>query len=220
VIPNGIELERMTPPPDSTPDRLAKFRARFARPDEQVVLYVGRMVREKGVAVLVEAMPWVLAQRPGTRFVLAGSGYLDGLKARAAALRLGDRVHFTGFISDEDLRRLYAVADVAVYPSLYEPFGIVALEAMAAKVPLVTSDIGGFREIVEHEVTGIVTWANNAESLAWGILQVLGDPAQAKRRVKAAYQRAERDYSWDRIAERTQEVYEEARRAVRHRRTP
>jgi len=210
VVPNGIELDRMTPPQGSTPGDLAEFRKRFARADEQLVLYVGRMVREKGVAVLVEAIPRVLAERPGTRFVFAGGGYTEGLEARAAALRLGDRARFTGFLSEDDLRRLYAVADAAVYPSLYEPFGIVALEAMAAKVPLVTSDVGGFREIVEHNVTGIMTWANNPESLAWGVLQVLGNRALARRLVKAAYQKVVRDYPWERIARQTLEAYEEA----------
>jgi len=218
VVPNGIEIERMAPPPGSTKQALAAFRRRYAGPDEQLVLFVGRMVREKGVAVLVEAVPAVLGQRPATRFVLVGKGYSEGMEARAAALGLRDRVRFTGFLPDDDVRRLYAVADAAVYPSLYEPFGIVALEAMAAKVPLVTSDVGGFREIVEHEVTGITTWADNPESLAWGLLQVLSRPDLARRLVKAAYERVVSDYSWDRIAERTLETYREARRASRARR--
>jgi len=81
---------------------------------------------------------------------------------------------------------------------------------MAAKVPLVTSDVGGFREIVEHNVTGIMTWANNPESLAWGVLQVLGNRALARRLVKAAYQKVVRDYPWERIAQQTLEAYEEA----------
>jgi glycogen(starch) synthase len=211
VVPNGIEVARMALPPGATPADLARFRRGFAERDEQIVLYVGRMVREKGVAVLVEAMPRVLARRPGTRLVLAGQGETAALRDRAAALGLGDRVRFMGFVPDDDLRRLYAVADVAVYPSLYEPFGIVALEAMAARVPLVTSDVGGFREVVEHGVTGTTTWANNPESLAWGLLQCLEQPERARRLAEAAYQKVVRDYSWDRIAQRTLDVYEKAR---------
>jgi glycogen synthase len=118
-------------------------------------------------------------------------------------------VAFTGFVS-EDLARLYAIADVAVVPSLYEPFGIVALEAMAAGVPVVASDVGGLREVVTHGVTGIHTWASNAHSLAWGIKQVLADGALAARLRRKARQEVIEHFQWDGIAEQTMSVYEEA----------
>ncbi|MBE9566255.1 MAG: glycosyltransferase family 4 protein, partial [Proteobacteria bacterium] len=126
-----------------------------------------------------------------------------------AAKGVGHKVAFTGFLPEEDLPRMYAIAEAAVFPSLYEPFGIVALEAMAAGVPVVTSDIGGFREVVRHERTGIHTWANNAGSLAWGINRVLSDPKLAARLRRAGRREVRQRYGWDSIAERTREVYEE-----------
>ena len=90
-----------------------------------------------------------------------------------------DQVYFTGRVSDADRDRLYRVADVACYPSLYEPFGIVALEAMAAHVPVVVSDAGGLPEVVQHDESGTVVYNGSPESLAWGIVRVLKDPGFA-----------------------------------------
>ncbi len=124
------------------------------------------------------------------------------------------KLTFTGFLPDDDLARLYQVADVAVFPSLYEPFGIVALEALAAGVPVVTSDIGGFREIVKHNETGIHTWANNPESVAWGICQVLSDPALAVRLRSQGREEVRQRYMWGGIAESTMGVYDEVLKGV------
>jgi glycosyltransferase involved in cell wall biosynthesis len=117
-------------------------------------------------------------------------------------------VYFTGRVSDVDRDRLYKVADVAVYPSLYEPFGIVALEAMAAHTPVVVSNAGGFTEVVEHDVTGTVTYAGDAESLAWGIVRVLKNPDFARRMGDAAYERCRMVFNWDTIAAQTKAVYD------------
>ncbi|MGB9586800.1 MAG: glycosyltransferase, partial [Armatimonadota bacterium] len=95
-----------------------------------------------------------------------------------------------------------------VYPSLYEPFGIVALEAMAAQVPVVVSDVGGLREVVDHGVTGLTAWADNPDSLAWAILRVLKNPYSAKQMAQNAYRKVQDQFSWDRIAEQTASVYE------------
>ena len=128
----------------------------------------------------------------------------------AASKGLGDKVVFAGFVSEETLRQLYAIAEVAAFPSLYEPFGIVALEAMAAGVPVVTSDVGGFREAVRHEETGIHTWANNPGSLAWGINRVLSDAALAERLRRNGRAEVAQRYSWPGIGKRTLGVYGEA----------
>src|SRR5206468_6819098 len=118
-------------------------------------------------------------------------------------LGIGQHVYFTGFVPDDALLRLYKVIDVAVYPSLYEPFGIVALEAMAAGIPVVVSDAGGLREIVEPDITGTVTWSGNSDSLAWGILRVLKDPINAQRMAENAKKVVHDLYNWDRIAAQT-----------------
>jgi glycogen(starch) synthase len=207
VVPNGVDPARLAC--DDTPEELAAFRERWAGREERIVMFVGRLVREKGVEVLIDAMPEVLAAHPDVKLVVAGGGWHGDLWSRAAGKGLGDNVVFTGYLPEEDLPRLYATADLAVFPSLYEPFGIVALEAMAAGVPVVTSDIGGFREAVRHGVTGIHTWANNPHSLAWGMNLVLSDAGLATRLREEGRREVGRRFSWREMAARTSAVYEE-----------
>jgi glycosyltransferase involved in cell wall biosynthesis len=113
-----------------------------------------------------------------------------------------------GFVSDDDLHKLYQVIDVAVFPSLYEPFGIVALEGMAAQVPVVVSDTGGLGSIVEHTRSGITTFAGNAESLSWGILEVLKHPDVAAKLAAAGRKRVEEVFNWPAIARSTAAIYQ------------
>ncbi|MCS6918502.1 MAG: glycosyltransferase family 4 protein, partial [Fimbriimonadales bacterium] len=168
----------------------------------------GRMVREKGVQILLQALPMVRAQIPQAKLVIVGGGYRAHLEEFVRFCCLEDAVQFTGFIPDADLLKLYRVIDVAVYPSLYEPFGIVALEAMAAGAPVVVSDAGGLKEVVRPEETGIVTWAGNPESLAWGVLRVLTDPAAARKRAHNARKAVQREFNWRLIAKQTHAVYQ------------
>ena len=206
IIPNGVEADRFAAWDGAD---LSSFRSMYALPEEKIVFNVGRVVQEKGVPVLVEAMPKVLAENPAAKFVVAGTGdLLPALRARAWDLGIGDKALFTGFIPDEDRDRLYKVASCAVFPSLYEPFGIVALEAMAAKVPVVVSLVGGLQEVVKHAETGITVYPDNPESLAWGINHTLARPDWAAQRVANAYRVVLEEYNWQRIARRTIEVYE------------
>ena len=202
VIPNGIDASKF----NHQFDRDA-FRSAYATPDEKIVFFVGRMVREKGVSVLLDAFQRVLPQYNGVKLVIAGGGNRDHLVRQAQDLGIADRVYFTGYIDDETLIRLYLTADVAVFPSLYEPFGIVALEAMASHTPVVVSDAGGLREVVSHGVDGISTWAGNADSLAWGILEVLKNPEGARAMADNAYRKATTVFSWETIAAQTQDCY-------------
>ena len=205
VIYNGIHAEKFDfafPPSEA-----AAFRAQFAAPNEKLILFVGRGVREKGAQVLISALPKVRAGYHDAKLVLAGGGYNQHLKDHAEALGVGPHVFFTGFIPDDRLLRLYKVADVACFPSLYEPFGIVALEAMAACVPVVVSDAGGLPEVVLHDVTGTVTWVDNSDSLAWGLLRVLKNQPFAQEMADRAYQRIKTVFNWDHIAAETEQVY-------------
>ncbi len=174
------------------------------------MLFVGRLVREKGVETLLDAAPSVLVAHPEAKFIVAGGGGMrEELVARAAGRGLSAKVLFPGFVSEADLPRLYAVAEVAVFPSLYEPFGIVALEAMAAGVPVVTSDAGGFGEVVRHLKTGVHTRAGDAGSVAWGINLLLSD-SSLRARLRTAGRREVRErFSWERIAQQTCAVYAE-----------
>jgi glycogen(starch) synthase len=205
VIPNGVDTTRF--------DRLdgqdlSRFRNGYALPFEQIVFSVGRVVYEKGLQVLVRAMPIVLSHQPAVKVVVAGKGpELDTLRSIAWDLGIGEKVLLAGFISDEDRDRLFKISDCAVFPSLYEPFGIVALEAMAAKCPVVVSKVGGLKDVVQHAETGITVYPDNPESLAWGILHTLQHPEWSAERVKNAYRVVQEEYNWERIARMTADTY-------------
>ena len=208
VVPNGIYV---TPDPfESIAERQA-FRRRFAEDDQALVYYVGRLVYEKGLHVLLDAWPQVRAAMPGARLVIAGTGaYADALKSRAWGLGIAADVNFAGFIPDDERDKLYRVADVAVFPSLYEPFGIVALEAMAARCPVVVAATGGLSEVVQLHETGLTVHPNDAGSLAWGILHSLQHPDWSRKRAENALRVAEDLYNWGAIAAATADVYQRA----------
>ncbi|PIG94099.1 glycosyltransferase family 4 protein [Gloeocapsopsis sp. IPPAS B-1203] len=184
------------------------LRRQFAEDGESIVYYVGRMTYEKGVSVLLNAAPKVLWEMEGrVKFVMVGGGHVDHLKRQAWDLGIWDKCYFTGFMSDEPLNKFQTIADCAVFPSLYEPFGIVALESFAARVPVVVSDTGGLPEVVQHTKTGIVTWTNNPDSLAWGILEILKHPGYKQWLIDNAYEDLERRFNWYKLAQRTENVY-------------
>lgn len=205
IVPNGVETMRF--------DRLegqdfSYFRNMYALPFEKIIFSVGRVVYEKGLQVLVRAMPRILALQPLVKVVVAGKGSeLESLRSLAWSLGVGEKVLFTGFISDEDRDRLFKIADCAVFPSLYEPFGIVALEAMAAKCPVVVSKVGGLEDVVQHAETGITVYPDDPASLAWGIVHTLQYPEWATARVRNAYRVVREEYNWERIAHMTVNVY-------------
>ncbi len=206
IVPNGVCTNRFDA---LDKEDLAPFRNKYAAPDEKIIYFVGRIVEEKGVRVLVQTAPLVLAQHPRSKFVVAGMGpQLTEFRDLAASLGLGDRFYFTGFISDDERDKLYKVADVAVFPSLYEPFGIVALEAMAAKTAVVVADTGGLSEVVINHQTGIKVHPNNPDSTAWGILHTLNNPDWSVARVNNAYRAVVNFFNWPLVAQETAEVYQ------------
>jgi glycosyltransferase involved in cell wall biosynthesis len=204
MIPNGVDAREYE---KSTVD-LNQFRRRFALPEEKIVLYVGRLVYEKGIQVLINAIPKIL-EKVNAKFVIVGNGYMkEPLWEKIKHMGLAHKVLFTGFVDDETLRNLQKCADVSVVPSLFEPFGIVALEAMAAKSPVVVSDTGGLSEIVEHDLTGVKVYPDNPESLAWGVTRVLLDEAYANKLRENAYRLVVEKYNWKKISRQTKSVYE------------
>ncbi|MEM3626789.1 MAG: glycosyltransferase family 4 protein [Candidatus Bathyarchaeia archaeon] len=205
MIPNGVDIGAYAKIEN---EDFRFFRSKFALPEERIVLFVGRLVYEKGVHVLINAVPKVL-EKVNAKFIIVGNGYMkEQLSNLIKNMNLTHKVLFTGFIDDETLRKLQKCADVSVVPSLFEPFGIVALEAMAAKSPVVVSDTGGLSEIVEHDVTGVKVYPNNPDSLAWGITKVLTDGAYAKMIKENAYQKIQKFYNWNNIAQQTKKIYE------------
>ena len=204
VIPNGINLNNFT-----GIERDYDFRRRFAMDNEKIILYVGRLVYEKGVQHLISAMPKILDHYHDSKLVIAGKGgMLDELKAQVDSMGLSNKVYFTGYLNPKEVQKMYKCADVAVFPSTYEPFGIVALEAMLAGVPTVVSDIGGLNEIVEHGVNGMKSYAGNPNSIADSVLSLLFDQQLAMNVTKNAKNKVKNEFNWQKIAQDTHYIYE------------
>ena len=179
--------------------------------NEKIILYIGRLVYEKGVQHLISAMPKILANYHDAKLIIAGKGgMLDELKAQANSMGLADKVYFTGYLNSKQVQKMYKCADVAVFPSTYEPFGIVAIEAMLAGVPTVVSDIGGLNEIVEHRVDGMKSYAGNPNSIADSVLNLLYDAQLSANVAKKAKAKVKEQFNWNRIAQDTHYIYEKA----------
>jgi glycogen(starch) synthase len=212
VVPNGIDLDSW-----HVDDRAAvAARERYASENGPLLAYTGRLEYEKGVHTLLRAMPRLRRRHPGLRLVVAGTGTHEAeLRALATTLRLGRAVTFVGFLGADELAVLAAAADAAIVPSIYEPFGIVALEASAAGTPLVVADTGGLRELVEHGITGLRFPPEDVGALADAVSAVLSDEVLGRRLVRDARRVLIEDFSWSRVARRTAEVYERAEREER-----
>ena len=205
VIPNGVDIHKF-----DGYERDYGFRRNFAADNEKIVFFVGRLVHEKGVQVLVDAIPKVIGNYNDVKFVIAGKGpQLDYLKGKSMSMNVYHKIYFTGYISDIDLLKLYKCADIAVFPSLYEPFGIVALEGMVANIPVVVSDTGGLGEIVRHGIDGMKAYAGNPNSLADCILEILFNPDKAEQMKKNALNKVGTIYNWSTISHRIISLYEE-----------
>ncbi len=206
VIPNGINLTNF-----SGVERDYDFRRQFAMDNEKIILYVGRLVYEKGVQNLIGAMPKILSNYHDAKLVICGKGgMMDELKQEARNLGIENKVYFAGYCDSKKIQKMYKCADIAVFPSTYEPFGIVALEAMLAGVPTVVSDVGGLNEIVEHGVDGMKSYAGNSNSIADSVLTLLFDAKLCSAVSKNAVKKVKEMYSWNKIAQDTHYVYEQA----------
>jgi len=205
VIPNGVNLNPYADGRGNEEQDLSQY---GIEPDDQVIFHIGRLVPEKGVEVLIGAFARVADERPRAKLIIGGRGSQTGqLKAMAADLGLTDRIVFTGYIPDEIRDMIYCRADVAVFPSIYEPFGIVVLEAMASGVPVVVSDAGGLSEIVSHGETGLKVARGNEQDLARAMLLITSDFQKANRMRLKAVQMIKEQYNWNRIADMTSQVY-------------
>lgn len=206
VIPNGINMNMY-----NGIEKDYDFRRRVAADNEKIIMYAGRLVYEKGVQHLISALPKILSGYNDVKLIIAGEGgMLNELKAQVDYLGISNKVYFTGKLAYKDLCKMYKVADVAVFPSTYEPFGVVALEAMYAGVPTVVSDVGGLNEIVDHGINGMKSYAGNANSIADSVLSVLYDSKLADNISKNAKAKVKNVYNWNKIAQDTHFVYQKA----------
>jgi glycogen synthase len=204
VIPNGIDPSELVPVDD-----LDTLRARFAAPDQQLVLLVGRLVYEKGFQLALEALPGLIRRVGKLRFLVAGSGtHEDELRRQACRLGLMRYGTFLGWIGDDVLHSLYRIADLCVVPSIYEPFGLVALEAMVSGCPCIVADTGGLREVVPNEDVGLRFRSRDPRSLANMVERVLTDGDLRDRLITEASEHVLR-FDWTDVARQTASLYGE-----------
>jgi glycogen(starch) synthase len=204
VIPNGIDPSELVPVDD-----LDTLRSRFAAPNERLVLLVGRLVYEKGFQLALEALPGLIERVGDVRFIVAGSGTAEQeLRDQATRLGLDEHGTFVGWIGDDVLHSLYRIADLTVVPSIYEPFGLVALEAMASGCPCLVADTGGLREVVPNDDVGLRFHSRDPESLGQMAERLLTD-AELRDRLVAEASEHVLSFDWADVARQTADVYRE-----------
>lgn len=216
---NGCDPEKYDPA-KVRPENVEALKNEYGiKPDDKVILFVGRLTGIKGVHSLIESLPIVLKEYPETKLVILGKGEsFDDLQRLTCRLAVRRNIEFRSEWVPEDMRILhYAMADACVFPSFNEPFGIVSLEAMSMEKPLVVgaSGVSGFREQVipsGPDQCGVHVDGRNSADIAWGIMEVLKDLERAERWGENGRQRVLEYFTWDKVAEDTLAIYEEAQK--------
>jgi glycosyltransferase involved in cell wall biosynthesis len=199
TIPNGVE--------PAAPAESRGLRAELKLPPEaRIVATVGRLTEQKGLCYLIEAAAQVLKHRPDAHFLIVGQGPLEGaLRRQAEQLGVAGNVHFLGWRKDAAL--IAAAADLFVLPSLWEGMPIALLEAMAAGVPVVATQVAGSSEIVESEKYGILVPPADAGALGREILGLLSNPERARQLGAAGRQRVLEAFSVEKMVRAHEELY-------------
>jgi glycogen(starch) synthase len=214
VIWNGIDPQRYDPA-KYRPEDSKRIRTDYGiKDDETMLFFVGRLTWVKGVRNLVQAMPTILQEYPKTKLVILGSGE-EQTAIEETVNRLGIQQNVIckfDFISEEERILHYAASDACVFPSVYEPFGIVSLEAMAMAKPVVVGAHGvvGFREQVINagpDQNGIHVNGENPADIAWGIMETLKNKEQAKKLGVNGRKRVLQYFTWDQVATQTLQIY-------------
>ena len=192
LIPNGVDT--------------ARFAATApARPIRRVVM-VANLRAEKGHDVLIDAVPQILAAHPGTEFVLAGDGpQREALAVRARSRGVADRVQFLG--QCHDVPAVLAGADLFVLPSRSEAMPNAVIEAMAAGLPVVASEVGGIPELITSGATGVLVPAGDASRLAGAVIELIEDPDRAFQMGHAARDFVTREFGFRRLVSRVEDLY-------------
>jgi glycogen(starch) synthase len=215
VVWNGVDPKRYNPT-NYSPEDIKQIRDKYdIKDDESMLFFLGRLTWVKGVRNLIQAMPTILKDYPKTKLVILGKGE-EQKDIAETANRLGIKDNVVcrfEFIPEEERILHYAAADVCVFPSVYEPFGIVSLEAMAMAKPVVVGAHGvvGFREQVINSgpnQNGIHVNGENPEDIAWGIKEALKDPELAKKWGANGRKRVLQYFTWEQVAEQTHQIYQ------------
>lgn len=195
VIPNGLARCRGEVKP-STVERIEK---RYSLKGKKVIFSVGRLLQVKGFQCLIDAMPLVVSKFPDALAVIAGEGpYRETLSILVGETGLSDYIKLVGRLSEEEKWAFYRRADIVVFPSLYEPFGIVALEAMSAGKAVIASDVGGFSEVLKHEKAGFLVRPGNSEEIAKHIIFVMAHDQLRRETERSALSEAEL-HGWESV---------------------
>jgi glycogen(starch) synthase len=204
VIPNGIDPRDL----ESFADDLGALRAKYAARDERLVLLVGRLVYEKGFHLAIDALAGAVKRLGDVRFVVAGTGTAEPeLRKQARKLGLTKHGSFLGWVGDDMLHSLYRVSDVCIVPSIYEPFGLVALEAMASGCLTIVADTGGLREVMPGDGSvGLRFRSRDSGSLGEMLEDVLADD-DARHRLVAAAREHVLKFDWAEVGATMLELY-------------
>ncbi len=202
---NGVDSKLFNPKNNG-----GEWRARFAQhgleEGERVVLTAARLVKQKGIVDLIDAMHFVHSE---ARLVVFGRGpLLKKLQNRARKKRV-PAIFVTERVSDESLARLYAASDVFVLPSVWEPFGMVLVEAMASGKPVVGTRVGGIPEIIKDNENGLLAPPHEARDLAHALNRILENGKLARRLAREGRKTAEKKFTWDNCAKAYEEFYEQ-----------
>jgi glycosyltransferase involved in cell wall biosynthesis len=208
VIPYGATVTGSVGPRDAR---------RPLGPDEvATLLFSGRLIQRKGLDYLIRALPAVLERRQ-VKLVVTGEGdRRREWEDLAATLGLRDRVEFLGYVSSERLAELYRACALYVHPAIFddnndtEGLGVVLIEALANRCPVVASSVGGIVDVIAHEETGLLVPEKNERALADAIVRILDDPALAQRLGNSGYEFAKRQFDWERITDETEDLYRSA----------
>ncbi|MCW4005656.1 MAG: glycosyltransferase family 4 protein [Candidatus Bathyarchaeota archaeon] len=215
VVWNGVDTNRYDPNKVSK-NAVAALRESYGIPEDwNMILFVGRLTWVKGVRNILQAMPAVLKEHPKTKLVILGKGEEQSdITETAERLNIKDNVVYRfDFVLEQQRILHYAACDLCVFPSLYEPFGIVSLEAMAMEKPVVVGARGvvGFKEQVVNsgeDQNGVHVNGEDPVDIAWGIGEVLRDPDQAKEWGKNGRKRVLEIFTWRKVADETLKIYE------------
>lgn len=212
IIPNGIEDKMEIG--NAQKDYLGDIEV---DPDQRVIFSIGRMVKEKGFDTLIDAAAVLKGNGIPVLFIIGGKGpMLEVYRRKVSEMNLTDTVQFIGFIEDDKRNRLLDLAEIAVFPSLYEPFGIVALEAMQAGKPTIVSNTGGLKGIVRHLETGILIEPANSDDIAAQITHLLMNPDLANDIGKNAKKAVQSQFSWNVAAVETRQLYNKILNTRKH----
>ncbi len=203
VVPNGIKIKDYERKVDA-----GKIKERYGiHPLAPTILFIGRLVMQKGPDLLIEAIPGILGHRWDAKFIIAGDGGMRGsLEHRAWQLGISHAVRFLGYIPDDEYKDILNACDIVCIPSRNEPFGIVLLEAWSAGKAVVAADVGGLKENIENFITGIKVHLY-PESIAWGINYIINDSKGVISLGRNGKRMAKKLFTWDVVARSVLRVY-------------